>query len=222
MRCARCHAEAQEAELVACPVCATRLHAECRAEAPGCTTLGCAQSVRRPRTRPWEPPPPPPMSCRACLLWMLGALASLVVAWCWYGLTHVAEVAIRNDSGRVLRNVRVDGYQYEASPELRHAEAVLLPGSSVVLHGGWSGYELQLRQVTVDGVAVISSADARHSLRFATMPGQHSLLAIDQDLRLRTIVLAILYGPTPCLCPNGNVSRAGSAACQILGHHTGR
>lgn len=220
LRCARCHEEAAEAELVACPGCATRLHADCRAEAPGCPTLGCVHAARRLMAQPWEPPPSP-MSCRTCVLWMLGAFAALVVLWVVDGVIHVAEVAIRNDSGRVLRNVRVDGYQYEASPQVRPAEvAELQPGASLVLRGGWSGYELDLRQVTVDGVALLSSrTDVFYWSRFATGPRGHSLLAIDQELRLRTIVLSRSGRQLPCLCPDGNASRKGSPHCPISIHH---
>ena len=48
LRCAYCHDPAPLAGLLTCPGCATRVHAECDAEALGCPTLGCVARPCRP------------------------------------------------------------------------------------------------------------------------------------------------------------------------------
>lgn len=52
-RCALCHGEAPDVEVVlTCPGCRTLTHEGCRLEAGACPTLGCAQTARREGRRP--------------------------------------------------------------------------------------------------------------------------------------------------------------------------
>ncbi|MCW8139330.1 MAG: hypothetical protein KIT58_10555 [Planctomycetota bacterium] len=133
----------------------------------------------------------------------------------WIG---APRIEVRNDTGRVLTSVRARGFQLDAGE--RTAEvASLAPGESITLSGGHTDYELSLHSLTFDdGRDVVGAANDPHAWsRFDAVPWRKSLIAIDSQERLRTIIDGGTWGGSPlsCTCPDGNATRTGSPSCPI-------
>lgn len=227
LRCAFCHSSGEA--LTSCAACGTQLHPECWADSRSCPTLGCVGfDATHVRPGPKALRGSAGSSLRSACLGLsigiglsVGGLAMLVGGFLAKNWIGAPRIEVRNDSRRVLSNVTLRGFQLDAGERTVHAKS-LAPGESITLSGEHTDYELNVDSLTFDDgkEAVGPAYDLSARMRFRAVPWARSILAVDSQDRLRTVVDAGSWGrrAVPCTCPDGNAARTGSSSCSIEIH----
>lgn len=160
--------------------------------------------------------PPPPAHAGpvlvTCLIFLAGAVVLLIVGSAvlsWWG---APTIEVRNDSGQVLTNVRLEAFQIDAGNRVAEADS-LEPGESICVSGRNLDYPLVLGSVAFGGIAGAKRTQVIGDLK--AHPYDRSVYVIDAEGRLADERRAL---GGPCICPDRDASGKGSFDCPIFYH----